>query len=126
LNVAHQDIDYYNPEAPHMKKSAGTTLEEQTSFYSNFISNGFIDTYRDSFPEHKSYSYYSARKGQRGYKNKEGLRIDYVLVGGLNLQASSYSASLAKNNLAVPYIMEDIWSPYSDHCPVGATIPLEF
>jgi hypothetical protein len=22
--------------------------------------------------------------------------------------------------------MEDIWSPYSDHCPVGATIPLEF
>ena len=135
LNVAHRRIDYYNPDDPWMKKQAGTTADEQNSFSKRYLENGFVDTFRDVFPEEQTYSYFSPRKGAVGYKKREGLRIDYVLVGReaigagtqlatAALQTFAYSQEISSKNLPLPYICDDVWSPYSDHCPVGAVIPL--
>ena len=49
LNVAHHDIDIYNPDAKHISKQAGLTPEERNSF-SNFLSMGFTDTFRYFYP----------------------------------------------------------------------------
>lgn len=43
LNVAHNEIDLANPKGN--VKSAGFTKEERKSF-SNFLDNGWIDTFR--------------------------------------------------------------------------------
>lgn len=52
LNVAHQDIDFFNPEEPRMKKAAGTTPEERGSFGEVMLGDGgFIDTFRWRHPE---------------------------------------------------------------------------
>ena len=40
LNVAHQDKDIWNAEAPHVPKSAGLTAEERESF-SKLLESGF-------------------------------------------------------------------------------------
>ena len=42
LNVAHQDKDIWNVEAPHVPKSAGTTAEERESF-GKLLDCGFKD-----------------------------------------------------------------------------------
>ena len=34
------------------------------------------------YPTEKSYSFYSARLGDRGRSNKLGMRLDYILMGG--------------------------------------------
>ena len=126
LNVAHQSIDYYNPQDKKTKVQAGTTPEEQNSFQTQFIEMGFVDSYRHLYPENQLYSYFSARRGKTGYGNREGLRIDYVMVGN-----KSWVEANSNDNLQTPpsrvkdaYILDHIWSPYSDHCPVGAVIPL--
>jgi len=120
LNVAHRDIDYHNPHDARMRKQAGTTLEEQDSFQKNYATPGLIDTFRAAFPEKKLYSYFSPRS-PFSYSRKEGLRIDYVLVGSLS---ESYLQGLRSPGLPKPYILDEIWSPFSDHCPIGAFIPL--
>jgi len=101
-----------------MRKQAGTTPEEQTSFQRNYVTPGLIDTFRERFPEKKLYSYFSPRSPS-SYKRKEGLRIDYVLVSCLS---ESYIERLRESELK-PYILDEVWSPFSDHCPVGAFIP---
>ncbi|CAM9091466.1 unnamed protein product [Scytosiphon promiscuus] len=37
MNVAHQDVDFYNPEQKRMRKAAGTTPEERSSFAVNLL-----------------------------------------------------------------------------------------
>ena len=44
LNVAHQDKDIWNVEAPHVPKSAGLTPEERESF-SKLLESGFKDRF---------------------------------------------------------------------------------
>ena len=133
MNVANERIDYYNPDDPWMKKQPGTTAQEQSSFQQSYLDNGFVDTFRAMFPNERAYSYFNPRKGPLAYKRREGLRIDYILVGRdepsvspsvqLNPEAHTKDGgSLAL--LPAPYILEEVWSPYSDHCPVGATVPL--
>lgn len=46
LNVAHQNIDFFNPEEPRMKKAAGTTPEERESFSRLLEETGLVDTFR--------------------------------------------------------------------------------
>ena len=45
LNVAHLDLDIYNPDAKHISKIPGLTPQERQSF-GVLLSCGFVDSFR--------------------------------------------------------------------------------
>jgi len=107
LNVAHQEIDLKNPKTN--RRNAGFTNEERLKF-SQLLESGFIDTYRNFYPEKEgAYSWWSYRFSARA-KNA-GWRIDYFCV-----------SERLKDRL----VSADIHSPImgSDHCPVELIIQL--
>ncbi len=105
LNVAHQEIDLKNPNTNHF--SAGFTDEERGKM-TNFLSRGFVDSYRFMHPEEIKYSWWSYRAGARA--RNVGWRIDYFLV-----------SERIKTQIEDAEIYCDVQG--SDHCPV--TISLE-
>ncbi|XP_030457870.2 DNA-(apurinic or apyrimidinic site) endonuclease, chloroplastic isoform X1 [Syzygium oleosum] len=107
LNCAHQEIDIYNPAGN--KRSAGFTIEERESFETNFLSRGFVDTFRRQHPHVVGYTYWGYRHGAR--KTNKGWRLDYFLV----------SESIA-DKVHDSYILPDITG--SDHCPIGLILKL--
>ncbi|KAG2687244.1 hypothetical protein I3760_09G041900 [Carya illinoinensis] len=107
LNCAHEEIDIYNPAGN--KRSAGFTDEERQSFGTNFLSRGFVDTFRRQHPGVVGYTYWGYRHG--GRKNNRGWRLDYFLV----------SESIA-DRVYDSYILSDVGG--SDHCPVGLVLKL--
>lgn len=107
LNCAHQEIDIYDPAGN--KRSAGFTIEERESFETNFLSRGFVDTFRRQHPHAVGYTYWGYRHG--GRKTNKGWRLDYFLV----------SDSLA-DKVHDSYILPDITG--SDHCPIGLILKL--
>ncbi|OAY40360.1 DNA-(apurinic or apyrimidinic site) endonuclease, chloroplastic isoform X2 [Manihot esculenta] len=102
LNCAHQEIDIYNPAGN--RRSAGFTDEERQSFGTNFLSRGFVDTFRKQHPNVVGYTYWGYRHG--GRKTNKGWRLDYFLV-------SESIADKAHDS----YIVPDVGG--SDHCPIG-------
>ncbi|XP_048137971.1 DNA-(apurinic or apyrimidinic site) endonuclease, chloroplastic isoform X2 [Rhodamnia argentea] len=107
LNCAHQEIDIYDPAGN--KRSAGFTIEERESFEANFLSRGFVDTYRRQHPHAVGYTYWGYRHGLR--KTNKGWRLDYFLV----------SESIA-GKVHDSYILPDISG--SDHSPIGLILKL--
>ncbi|CAO2822276.1 unnamed protein product [Amaranthus hypochondriacus] len=105
LNCAHQEIDIYNPAGN--KRSAGFTIEERESFETNFLSKGFVDTFRNQHPDVVGYTYWGYRHG--GRKTNRGWRLDYFLV----------SEQLA-DQVHDSYILPDVIG--SDHCPIGLVL----
>ncbi len=105
LNVAHQEIDLKNPNTNHF--SAGFTDEERGKM-TDFLSRGFVDSYRFMHPEEIKYSWWSYRAGARA--RNVGWRIDYFLV-----------SERIKTQIEDAEIYCDVQG--SDHCPV--TISLE-
>lgn len=117
LNVAHEDIDHFNSDNPKSKLQAGTTTQEKESFKSNvLIKSNLIDTFREFYPNERTYSYFSPRKGELGRKNNEGWRLDYVLANIPSTRSTEW-----KTIVSNPFIEDKLNHPYSDHCPVGAT-----
>jgi exodeoxyribonuclease III len=101
LNVAHREIDLKNPSSN--KKNAGFTDEERGKF-TELLDAGFIDTYRNFYPEQKdAYTWWSYMFNAR--TKNAGWRIDYFCV----------SASL-KERLCGAAIHANVMG--SDHCPV--------
>ena len=49
LNVAHLDLDIYNPDAKHISKIPGLTPQERQSF-GVLLSCGFVDSFRYLYP----------------------------------------------------------------------------
>ncbi|XP_062166805.1 DNA-(apurinic or apyrimidinic site) endonuclease, chloroplastic isoform X2 [Alnus glutinosa] len=107
LNCAHEEIDIYNPAGN--KRSAGFTDEERQSFGTNFLSRGFVDTFRRQHPGVVGYTYWGYRHGAR--KTNKGWRLDYFLV----------SESIA-DKVYDSYILADVGG--SDHCPIGLVLEL--
>ncbi|XP_020237967.1 DNA-(apurinic or apyrimidinic site) lyase, chloroplastic isoform X1 [Cajanus cajan] len=107
LNCAHEEIDIYNPAGN--KRSAGFTDEERKSFATNFLSRGFVDTFRRQHPGVIGYTYWGYRHG--GRKTNRGWRLDYFLV----------SESIA-DKVHDSYILPDVAG--SDHCPIGLIVKL--
>ncbi|KAI9121028.1 hypothetical protein K1719_008061 [Acacia pycnantha] len=91
------------------RRSAGFTDEERKSFTENFLSKGFVDTFRRQHPGVVGYTYWGYRHG--GRKTNRGWRLDYFLV----------SESIA-DKVYDSYILPDVAG--SDHCPVGLTVRL--
>ena len=83
LNVAHHEIDIYNPKGKD--KSAGFTKEERESF-GKFIDQGFVDSFRFFYPGKTKYSYWNLRSGARA-KN-QGWRLDYFVISESILSSS--------------------------------------
>ncbi|XP_028761419.1 DNA-(apurinic or apyrimidinic site) lyase, chloroplastic [Neltuma alba] len=107
LNCAHEEIDIYNPAGN--RRSAGFTDEERNSFTENFLSKGFVDTFRRQHPGVVGYTYWGYRHGAR--KTNKGWRLDYFLV----------SDSIA-DKVHDSYILPDVEG--SDHCPIGLIVKL--
>ncbi|XP_066312760.1 DNA-(apurinic or apyrimidinic site) endonuclease, chloroplastic-like [Miscanthus floridulus] len=107
LNCAHQEIDIHDPAGN--RKSAGFTNEERESFETNFLSKGFVDTFRKQHPSVVAYSYWGYRHNAR--KTNKGWRLDYFLV----------SESIAEK-VHDSYILPDISA--SDHSPLGLVLKL--
>lgn len=100
LNVAHEEIDLKNPKTN--RKNAGFTDEEREKM-TRLLSNGFIDTFRQLYPEQVSYSWWSYRF--RAREKNAGWRIDYFIVSNRLLQ-----------DIKDAKIHTEILG--SDHCPV--------
>jgi len=63
LNVAHLDLDIWNPDAKHLVKSAGTTPQERGSF-GELLGAGFVDTFRHFHPQAENcFTFWSVRAG---------------------------------------------------------------
>lgn len=116
LNVAHEDIDLKNPKTNHT--NAGFSDDERRMM-SRFLGKGFeveatdepkggfIDSFRELYPETVTYSWWSYRFQARA-KNT-GWRIDYFLV-----------SERLRERIKDATIHTDILG--SDHCPVGLEI----
>lgn len=105
FNVAHQEIDIARP-IPNYNKSAGYTQKEIDGF-TGFVDHGFVDTFRNKYPEQVKYSWWSYRAGAR--ERNIGWRIDYFLVSQRLLP-----------KVEDAYILNDYHG--SDHCPLGITL----
>lgn len=105
FNVAHTDIDLANPK-PNYNKSAGY-MQEEIDGMDNYLSSGFIDTFRHFYPEEIKYSWWSYRAAAR--ERNIGWRIDYFLV-----------SDTLKKELKGAQIYNDVFG--SDHCPVSLDI----
>ncbi len=101
FNAAHTPLDLARPNDNH--KNAGFTDEERQGI-KNFLTNGFVDTFRYFYPNVQRYSWWSHWAHAR--ERNIGWRIDYFLI----------SESL------LPYLESaDIHEEFfgSDHCPVS-------
>ena len=107
-NIAHEAIDIHDPKGN--KKSSGF-LPEEREWMTNFLANGWVDTYRHLNPETTGgYSWWSQRFPSVRLQNK-GWRIDYICI--------------TKNllpNLTAASIFPDI--KHSDHCPIFAELTI--
>ncbi|MEA3446894.1 MAG: exodeoxyribonuclease III [Bacteroidota bacterium] len=101
FNICHKPIDISKPEK---KKNVSGFLPEERQWVSNFLNNGFVDSFRAYDQRPDQYSWWSYRANARS-KNL-GWRIDYHMV----------SESLA-GNMKNANIHADVY--HSDHCPVS-------
>jgi len=104
FNVAHQEIDLARPK--DNVGNAGFTAEER-AWMTKFLQNGFVDIYREFYPQKQEYTWWSYRSGAR--PKNIGWRIDYFCV----------SAKLAKQVRKIK-ILGNIQG--SDHCPVSIEV----
>lgn len=104
MNVAHTEDDLANPK-PNVGKK-GFTAEERTGF-DNWISAGFVDTFRIFTQGNGHYTWWSHFAKAR--ERNVGWRIDYFLVSEA-LKQKVRSAEIHANQLG------------SDHCPISIEI----
>lgn len=104
FNVAHQPIDLANPKAN--EGSAGYTLEER-QFINQLLTDGWIDIWRQLYPDRKQYTWWTYRFSARS--RNIGWRIDYFLISPTLL-----------SKIKDVQILDQING--SDHCPVELII----
>lgn len=104
MNVAHTEDDLANPK-PNIGKK-GFTAEERTGF-DNWLSAGFIDTFRMFTQGNGHYTWWSHFAKAR--ERNVGWRIDYFMVSEA-LKQKVRSAEIHANQLG------------SDHCPISLEI----
>jgi len=100
FNTAHQPIDLRHPKE---NETTSGFLPEERAWVDKFLEHGFVDIYRQLYPERVQYTWWTYRMGAR--QRNVGWRIDYFLV----------SEKLASKVTDV-IIHDEV--PGSDHCPV--------
>lgn len=107
LNVAHEEIDIFDPKGK--KKCNGFTPEERERF-SIMIEAGWVDSFRHLHPEEQKFSWWSHRANGRA--RNRGWRLDYFI-----LSEDSHDAILEAE------ILTNVFG--SDHCPVILEVDLD-
>jgi exodeoxyribonuclease-3 len=100
INTAHEYIDVNNPES---KSGITGFLPEERAWITKFLAHGFVDVFREMYPERVQYTYWSYIRDQRSKNN--GWRLDYFMVS---------EALLPRVNDVETH--DDVLG--SDHCPV--------
>ena len=100
FNVAHEEIDLARPK--ENDGNAGFTKSGRQGM-TNFLSNGFIDSWRELHPGEQKYSWWSYRGGAR--MRNIGWRIDYFLV-----------SEKLREQIKNAEIYDEVKG--SDHCPI--------
>jgi len=105
LNVAHKNIDIYNPT--RCKNKVPGFFDEERNEFQKHLDTGFVDAFRYLHPnkEH-SFSYWNQIRPVNR-QNNVGWRIDYFLCGGNPIIESCD-------------ILTQIYG--SDHCPLSLEI----
>lgn len=107
LNVAHKEIDLKNDQANRTtdtKPGAAGFTDQERERFGDFLDAGFIDTFRELYPEKEQYSWWSYRAFAR--KRNVGWRIDYFLT-----------SKELRSKIKDAVIYDQVTG--SDHCPVG-------
>jgi exodeoxyribonuclease-3 len=101
FNTAHNEIDLANPKSN--EKNTGF-LPEEREWIDKFLDHGFVDAFRELYPEREDYTWWTYRYNAR--KKDIGWRLDYFLVSeGL------------MDSVEDVVIHGEIMG--SDHCPVS-------
>lgn len=100
FNTAHNEIDLRHPRP---NSTATGFLPEERAWIDRYLAHGFVDVFRQMYPQRVQYSWWSYLGSAR--KNNVGWRLDYFLV----------SQKLAERVQDVIYHTEVMGS---DHCPV--------
>ena len=99
-NICHEAIDIHDPVR---NATNSGFLPEERQWFTDFLSDGYIDSFRHLCKEPHHYSWWSYRANAR--ENNKGWRIDYhILTDSL------------KDNLINAAILPE--AKHSDHCPI--------
>ncbi|HBY51961.1 MAG TPA: exodeoxyribonuclease III [Marinilabiliales bacterium] len=99
-NICRLWIDIHNPEK---QQNTSGFLPEEREWFSRFVDDGYVDSFREVNSKPHQYSWWSYRAGAR--KNNKGWRIDYHMV--------TYDLKdKILNAIIIPSAV------HSDHCPV--------
>ncbi len=101
LNTAHKEIDIARPK--ENEKISGF-LPEERAWVGKFLSQGYVDTFREFNKNSDQYSWWSYRTKAR--ERNVGWRLDYFFV---NKEFMDHVES--------SYILSDVMG--SDHAPIG-------
>lgn len=101
FNTAHNEIDLANPKSN--EKNTGFLPEERV-WIDKYLEHGFVDAFRELYPERVEYTWWTYRFNARN--NNVGWRLDYFLV-----------SEALMDMVADVIIHGDIMG--SDHCPVS-------
>jgi len=104
VNTAHKEIDLARPK--ENSKVSGF-LPEERAWIDEFISHGYVDTFRRFHKEPDQYTWWDFKSGARS--RNVGWRIDYFFVSDNLLPAVTDA-----------FIMPEVMG--SDHCPIGITL----
>lgn len=107
VNTAHKEIDLAHPK--ENSKISGF-LPEERAWIDEFLSHGYVDTFREFNKEPEQYTWWSYRT--RARERNVGWRLDYFFVNKEFMQ-----------NVKSSYILYDVMG--SDHCPIGIDIQIE-
>lgn len=99
VNICHLDIDIHNPKA---NQNTSGFLPEERAWVSEFLNEGFEDSFRLFHPEPHQYTWWSYRAASRA-RNK-GWRIDYQFVSEALVPQVQQARILSQ-------------AVHSDHCP---------
>jgi len=99
-NICHKPIDIHNPKS---NANSSGFLPAEREWMENFVSSGFIDSFRYFNQDPHHYTWWSFRAGAR--KKNLGWRIDY------NMVSKELEPSLKRSQILCDAV-------HSDHCPV--------
>lgn len=105
-NICHEAIDIHDPV--RNKKVSGF-LPVEREWIGDFMSSGFIDSFRHFNEEPDNYTWWSYRANARN--NNKGWRLDYAMV-----------AEPLRDRLKRSVILAE--AKHSDHCPILVEIDM--